>query len=260
MKRIEAVTICVNYSDFLEHTIEFNKPHFDQWVIVTTHADKRTQQLCKKHSLQCEKVEDFTSGGAEFNKGRAIARGIAQLSNEDWIVHIDADVILPNHFKKALEAAQVDDDIQSIYGCDRLEVVGWDAWQALLRSRYLLNQHTNHNHVAMHPNSAHHFKVGARWADWQFGYAPIGFFQMWNGKGDIGYEIAGIHSRRYPTRHNGAERTDVQMALKWDRNKRVLIPEFVAIHLSTRPSVHSIGPNWKGRTTPHFGPPSHKGK
>ena len=44
---LEALVVCVDYSDYLCHFITNNKKHFDNLVIVTSKSDVRTQQLCK---------------------------------------------------------------------------------------------------------------------------------------------------------------------------------------------------------------------
>lgn len=45
---IEAVVICYNYSDFLEHTLPANLNHLDRLVVVTHPSDKATNELCRK--------------------------------------------------------------------------------------------------------------------------------------------------------------------------------------------------------------------
>ena len=44
MNRIEAVTVCVDYADYLEETLPFLLPHVDDLVVVTTPEDGRTRQ------------------------------------------------------------------------------------------------------------------------------------------------------------------------------------------------------------------------
>ena len=46
--KIEAVTVCVNYGDFLAVTAEWNRHLFDQWVVVTTPDDELTREVCRK--------------------------------------------------------------------------------------------------------------------------------------------------------------------------------------------------------------------
>jgi len=46
---LEAVTVSVNYTDFLEQCIIQNQNQLDNYVIVTTHEDKKTQDLCRHH-------------------------------------------------------------------------------------------------------------------------------------------------------------------------------------------------------------------
>lgn len=255
---IEAVTVCVGYADFLAHTIPYNQSHFDRWVIVTSPQDRETQEVCRRHSMECIVTKEFYKFGNKFNKGAGINKGLAQLSHDGWIVHLDADIILPRHYRRALEAAQIDDRRDAIYGADRLMVKSYADWKALEKSGYLHGwpQHGFHNLVRPSPQIAdwpRQLRIGDRWADWRHGWCPIGYYQQWHGDNVIGY---GVHNKPYPTAHNGAERTDVQFALQWDRNDRIIIPEFVVIHLESEPA--KLGANWKGRTTARFEAPQKK--
>ena len=53
MTKIEGIIICVNYSDFLDITLDQNLKHFDQIIVVTDEKDIGTHEICKKynHSL-----------------------------------------------------------------------------------------------------------------------------------------------------------------------------------------------------------------
>lgn len=241
---LEAVTVCVGYADYLRETAPLNKHHFDRWVIVTSPRDRETLDLCHELSLTCLITDDFTRDQSQFNKGRGIQRGINNISCKDWVVHIDADVALPHDFPHALKMAHLDPSC--IYGCDRMMVWGWDAWQAVKASGY--RQHGRHCYVLPHDR----YVIGARWASPTDGYAPIGFFQLWHGGASI---KKGFHQKPYPHWHSGAARSDVQFALQWDRRQRVLIPELLVWHLETAKAP--IGGNWAGRTTPRFGPKRH---
>jgi GTP:adenosylcobinamide-phosphate guanylyltransferase len=57
--RVEAVSVCVNYADFLEHTIDSVLAVVDDWVIVTTDSDKDTQRLCKQRGVRCVVTDAF---------------------------------------------------------------------------------------------------------------------------------------------------------------------------------------------------------
>jgi hypothetical protein len=81
------------------------------------------------------------------------------------------------------------------------------------------------------------------------GWVPIGYLQLWHSSSD---EWQGIRIKPYPANHGNACRTDVQHGLQWDRCKRVLIPEILAVHLESEPA--RMGVNWNGRRTKRFGP------
>ena len=241
--KIEAVTVCVNYADFLDVTASYNHGLFDRWLIITNAKDTETQHICRKHDLDCLVSEEGQNNG-DFNKGWLVNRGLNMLSSEGWRLHIDADIILPTRFRQLLKAARPQQD--TIYGCDRLMVEGWDNWIKLKESNYLHGRQYWYHGLNFHNT----MKLGARWYDKDMGYVPIGFFQLWHSSADL---RDGVRIKPYPHTHNSACRTDVQHALQWDRVKRALIPELVVVHLESE-ADSKIGVNWEGRKTKRFGP------
>ena len=69
---LEAVTVCVDYSDILALTIPYNKSVIDNWVIVTSTADKKTQGLCDYHKVKCITTDVFYESEDIFNKGKGV--------------------------------------------------------------------------------------------------------------------------------------------------------------------------------------------
>lgn len=242
--RIEAVTVCVFYADFLSETIKTNLGLFDSWTVVTSPKDYATRTLCRKHNLKVILSDDATRTSDDFNKGRLIERGLQHLSAEGWRLHIDADIALPHDFRHRLISAHLRED--SIYGVDRIMVKSWDQWQTLLKSGYLNGgQYSYHCYMTLPPGLA----TGARWIHPQLGYVPIGYFQLWHSSQD---EWHGTRIKPYPNNHGNACRSDVKHALQWDRDKRGVIPELYSIHLESANVAN--GMNWNGRKTPQFGP------
>src|ERR1700722_16164071 len=99
---LQAVIVCVNYSDFLKHTLPNNIHHFDRIVVVTDEGDTKTQSLCRSLSAPCVRTDEFYVGEDRFNKGRGINLGLAHLMPGTWILQLDADVVLPPQFRRML--------------------------------------------------------------------------------------------------------------------------------------------------------------
>lgn len=236
--RLECVVVSVGYSDFLAHTLPYNKQHFDKMVIVTTSADKETQKLAEFWHVQCVITDACYENGASFNKGKMINKGLEALDKTGWVVHKDADIFLPPKFRLIMEQLQLGEE--GIYGVDRLMCDDFVAWMSFLRKPQVQNENDIYVHFKPFPAGTRIAKMQSEYGGW----IPIGFFQMWH---------AGKSPRTYPEEHTNAGRSDMLFALTFSRLKRYLIPEVLAIHLETKSEESGMGANWNGRRTPLFG-------
>ena len=96
--KIEAVIVCVDCDDFLEITLPLNKKFFDNILVITSPNDTNTQKVCKENGINCIITNKFYENGDVFNKGRAITEAFNSLKYKEWVVHLDADIIIPDKF------------------------------------------------------------------------------------------------------------------------------------------------------------------
>lgn len=231
---IEAVIVCDKYADFLTYTLPHNKALFDRLVVVTSFEDKATQKVCEYNHVKCVRCDALESRKGVFRKAEGINDGLAELSGNDWVVHLDADIYLPPQTRNLLALADLDRSM--IYGADRFMVRGAKAWHDFLENPVL--QHENETWIHTHA-----FPIGTRVMQAAGnGYIPIGFFQLWHPKG------SGI--AKYPENHTDAGRTDILFAEQWPRAKRTMLPEIICYHLESDDA--DFGGNWKGRKTAQF--------
>jgi hypothetical protein len=240
MDRLEALTVCVDYADYLEETLPFLLPHVDDLVVVTTPDDGRTHRVCKRYGVRFLPTRCFYRDGEKFNKARGINYGLANLKLDGWVLHIDSDIVLPLRTRYMLK--EMDLDPRKLYGCDRAHCVGRAAWDELKARPDVQYEWSC---LVQPPRRC---TLGARIAHMEYGgYCPIGFFQLWSPSG------SGV--TRYPRVGQGtAEHSDVLHAIQWEREDRVLIPELICLHLETKDKGdrRPMGQNWAGRTTPEF--------
>lgn len=230
--KIEAVMVCVEYADFLKYTLPEALNHLDKIVVVTTPEDKATQALCTKYGVDFVDTHVFFEDGDKFNKGRAINLGLSHLRHDGWLLHLDADILLPHGFRNRLAQAKL--DTKNVYGCDRLNIKSYEQFEKVrnelhpqFQYRYLVVPHQD-------------MSLGARLLHNEYGYAPIGFFQLWHNSAQ----------RKYPINQGSAEHTDVLFSVQWDRERRIHLPEFFVFHLESE--ISKMGTNWKGRATKAF--------
>ena len=94
---IKALTVCVGYDDFLRLSLPRILPHVSQFLVITSSADKRTQDLVTEFSdkVKVYVTDVFYEQGASFNKGAAIEQGFDALGRDGWFLVMDADIVVP---------------------------------------------------------------------------------------------------------------------------------------------------------------------
>jgi hypothetical protein len=130
-----------------------------------------------------------------------------------------------------------------LYGCDRILIRSYQEWVAYRDSEFM--QHDYHVRVNV-PD----YPMGARWSHPEYGYVPIGAFQLWNAASQYDPAHPGIRLRPYPITNNDASRGDIQFGLQWDRRDRHLLPDLICAHLESEQG--SLGINWRGRKSKRF--------
>lgn len=123
--RIHAISVCINYADYLSEIAETNLPHLASWSIVTTRDDQKTLDLCKQYGLNPIISDRVHENKAAFNFGALRNDGIKRVRENhpnDWILLMDADVLLPGELYDRLES--LDLDPSCIYGINRSGYTG----------------------------------------------------------------------------------------------------------------------------------------
>lgn len=238
--KLQCITVSVKYADFLIHTLEENAKLFDKWIIVTDTKDQETKNLCSNYkNIQCIQTDVFYENGAKFKKFAGVNEGLKYVDKDAWVLFLDSDIVLHSQTKRILENVNLDPTF--IYGIDRVNCVGRQAWDDYKKARDLVI----HNWLLTDAG----FKLGSRLVhyygyeggDGKFaGWNPIGFFQL--------AHRSSFDS--YPQNSVGADHCDLVFARQWPRNRRMLIPEIMAIHLESNFLVR--GTNWYGRLSLPF--------
>lgn len=235
--KLEGIIICVNYSDFLAHTLPHNRSHFDNLIVITDTKDIATKHVCDYYHVRCIQTDVFYENGDSFNKGKAINEGLKHLANDGWIMHLDADIYLPPMTRHILGNLPLDP--KKMYGADRLMCPSYSQWIDFLNNPRPIQESYIYVHLTAFP-------IGVRICEFNNkngGYEPIGYLQLWNPSGSNVYG--------YPTEHDFCDRTDVLHCKRFSRENRELLPEIVVIHLDSDSAA--MGTNWQGRKTPPFG-------
>ncbi len=243
--RLEAVIVCLNYADILRYTLPDNLQHFDEVIVVTGHEDRETQKLCDRLSVEYIKTDCFYDEGDTFNKGKGINLGLSNLRRDEWLLHLDADILLPHRYRYMLEKTELNP--KNIYGADRVNVYGYEAYKNL-KARLVPHYQ---DHWFVDPGFCHEWhgptpegvKLGARLIHKEQGWLPLGYHQLWHESVNI----------RYNYKIGSAAGSDLWFPCQWPRENRILMPEVIVYHLDSALD-HKKGTNWKGRKSARFGP------
>src|SRR5208283_2076935 len=232
--RLEIVTACVGFDDLLDHTLTLNHPYADHYIVVTSHQDQRTQWAARRHGARCVVTDLFQKDGRNFNKGAALNAGFNYFRYRGWRLHLDADIVLPDNFRRVLfNLEHLERDC--LYGCDRVDVIGKAAIQSLQKHWHDNPQHRLRFLVdPTHDRKLPHV-LGGRIVGDLDGYTPLGFFQLWHAS----------RQRQYPYSIGDAAHDDTMFSRLWPLAKRRHLPACVVYHLC--PAPPRWGENWEGK-------------
>ena len=231
--RLEGLCACVGFDDILDYTLSLNHSHFDHFIVVTSHNDWKTEAVGRKHGATVVKTDLFQKNGRNFNKGAALNAGMAYFQYHGWRQHIDADIALPDNYRRVLfNHTHLERDC--LYGADRIDVVG---------AKNIADLRT---HFADYPQHRLRFMVdpthdrqlsgpiGARLVGNLDGYTPLGYFQLWHSS----------CQKEYPWSLGTAAHDDVMFSRLWPLKQRRLLPSLFCYHIC--PSAPQWGENWDG--------------
>ena len=241
--KLECVVVCVDYSDFLNWTLPFNRQLFDKMIVVTAPHDTRTQQICEKWYVECLVTDVFYEDNAPFNKAKGINAGLAKLKKNDWVLHMDADILMPPMSRRILDS--MDLETECLYFAFRENCKGFNNFIKFMQYPKSIHEgwiYTHWNLPMLEMGTMINKYVPDKSGKIR-GVVPIGYFQMWNPK------ATGIYT--YPEQHKTAARTDMQFGEQWDHRHVRYLPEIPVIHLESEDA--GMGDNWKGRKTKPFG-------
>lgn len=215
---LEAITVCIRYGDFLRITLPRNKKLFDHYIVVTSPDDSETQAVCKDNNIGFVKSTRGLKSG-KFNKGIFINDGFDALRKTDWILHLDADMVLYDDSRKKIEQQAVDPDV--LYGVARQLCPSAQEWDNYLQTG-----------KQAWPRQDHRKCIG------------MGFFQLFNSRAQA------LQQRTiwYPEQFDTAGRSDRFFFRQWQRHAK--LRSMATVHLEEGSAPMST--NWQGRKTPRF--------
>ena len=216
---MDAVTVSINFGDYLATAMAHNRPLFDRFVVVTVPNDYETIGVARNHGCLLCYSDWHRSNPASINKGRAINEGLSLLAPKGWICHVDADtVVLPELMQSLMQSIDTPPTVPTLYGACRYLCDSYAAW-----CYYITTGKTDRFRLRVHRRPWH---------------LPVGYFQSW-------YAPWG---KRYPENIDSVQSSDLAFAKQFSR-KRIL--QECVINLSS--VKHKRGINAYGRSAPAWG-------
>ena len=125
-RKLDVVIVSVNYNDFLLISLENNSKIFENITVITSSNDFLCQKICEKFKVKCIVTDVMYEDGALFNKGKAINEGIRSIVDPDYILLLDADIVV----MEKIDAYSLEDDV--FYTSDRYMVNNFDSYQSYI--------------------------------------------------------------------------------------------------------------------------------
>lgn len=192
--KIDALTVCINYSDYFQHVVH-NAKEFDTFTVITIPEDEDTIQVCQANEINYCFTSRIFEGGP-FCKGKAINDGLEQINPQDWVCLLDADTyLLPGTIEKLKQKERFNIDcLYCLYG--RYQVNSLKELEELFRIGKINKDDLEH--------------VGLM----------VGYFQMWHSS----------MRKLYPEESPHAGLDDLLMRDSYHQDNRKILPAYT-LHL-----------------------------
>lgn len=97
---MRAFMVAVDYDDLVAVTIPYNRHHFDEVWVVTSHQNydggqHELRRICADNRIKVYVTDAFYRDGAVFNKWAALERCLDYAGRKGWMCLMDADVLWP---------------------------------------------------------------------------------------------------------------------------------------------------------------------
>jgi len=104
--KIKTFLTSVGYDDYLHYTLPWNKGKCGDMTVISSASDRATQDVCARHGVRCFLAPRMPDGW----KGWSIAYNDCLRAEEDleWVLIMDADILLPADFASMVEQATLD--------------------------------------------------------------------------------------------------------------------------------------------------------
>ena len=221
MTKISAVTVCINYDDFLVHCIDNYIAAFDELIVVTESEDLKTRKLCEKFGVRIVESKSKQYNGEPFNLPALLNDGFATIESPEWLCKIDPDIYIPktavSRFRQSFGA------FDEIWGASRYFCEDTAQLESFIE--------TNDFEVLEPP--------------YEEGDDVLGFLQVFHASSAFLPNSNRPYEQEF---HVGPSRTNDRLFCRqWPVEKRKRFP-FDVIHLG----LEAIGSNWKGRKSGRF--------
>lgn len=120
MEEKVAMSVCIQYSDYLAQTLPNNRPLFSAYYIITERSDTETIKLAQAYKCILLFTDQKNAKGASFNKSgmlHAAQHFVHKRHSYSWIVVVDADIFLPANLWKLIDVHGLNKN--GIYGISR---------------------------------------------------------------------------------------------------------------------------------------------
>jgi len=104
-------------SKILDYTLGKNLDQIDEFIIATDYQSPEVEKICQKYSIKFIKTNKFYENNAQFDRGKVVSSILKNIKS-GWILHMDADILLPKDFKQKINT--INFNKSKLYGARRI--------------------------------------------------------------------------------------------------------------------------------------------